>query len=392
MCRLFLLLVLLIVGAPFARAHPDLQDAMWVQFEPTLVRVAVNVSVKELSIAHQIPANSDDVDVDHWTRTAESHRDYVIQHLQLTAPAGALPGKVVHLATPGRIGDWERTFFQYEIEYPYAGTPPAEVRISHTMLNEWPYSAGTAWQVSYVMHVKRSDQDQESSALLSDSKPTTILTGWTISPSNGTSEPAPPPAPPPTRWDTFRDYLGHGVMHILTGYDHLLFVSALVIATLGFWEMVKVVAAFTLAHTITLILCAFGIFRLPSYVVEPVIALSIVVVALENIFRPRESHSKVRLGVAFGFGLIHGLGFAGGLLDAMAGLPVAGLWTALVGFSCGVEIGHQIVVLPLFALVLLIRRHAPAPTQKRLLRSGSALISCCGLYYLAIALHQQFGG
>ena len=143
-------------------------------------------------------------------------------------------------------------------------------------------------------------------------------------------------------WRTCREYLWHGVMHILTGYDHLLFVSALVIATLSFWEMVKVIAAFTLAHTITLVLSVFDIFRLPPFIVEPVIALSIVFIALENVLAPNRAHSRLRLAVAFGFGLIHGLGFAGGLREAMAGLPSIGIWIALAAFSTGVEIGHQV--------------------------------------------------
>lgn len=189
---------------------------------------------------------------------------------------------------------------------------------------------------------------------------------------------------------TFREYLWHGVMHILTGWDHLLFVSALVIATMSFWEMVKVIAAFTLAHTLTLALCVFGIFRLPAFIVEPVIALSIVFVALENVLRPKRVHSRLRLAVAIGFGLIHGLGFARGLLEAMAGLPSVGIWIALAAFSIGVEVGHQVVVLPVFGVLTLSRRMFPEGFQPALLRYGSTAISCCGAYYLAVALHEQF--
>ncbi len=125
---------------------------------------------------------------------------------------------------------------------------------------------------------------------------------------------------------------------------------------MNFWEMVKVIAAFTVAHTITLALSVFAIVRLPSWIVEPVIALSIIFVAVENIVRPRNAHSRLRLGVAFGFGLIHGLGFAGGLLDAMQGLPRIGTWIALLAFSLGVEAGHQVVVLPLFGTLAVGRQ------------------------------------
>ena len=179
-------------------------------------------------------------------------------------------------------------------------------------------------------------------------------------------------------------------MHILTGWDHLLFVSALVIATQSFWEMVKVITAFTLAHTLTLALCAFGIFRLPAYVVEPVIALSIIFVALENLLWPQRARSRIRLAVAFGFGLIHGLGFAGGLLDAMAGLPAIGTWIALGAFSFGVETGHQLVVLPLFGLLALSRYKMSDQGRVALLRYSASAISVSGAYYLCVALHEQF--
>ena len=93
-------------------------------------------------------------------------------------------------------------------------------------------------------------------------------------------------------------------MQILTGYDHLLFVSALVVATLSFWEFVKVIAAFTLAHTITLALSVFDIFRLPPGIVQPVIALNIVFVSLENILRPQRAQgwwSPFALGSSTGW-------------------------------------------------------------------------------------------
>jgi hypothetical protein len=105
---------------------------------------------------------------------------------------------------------------------------------------------------------------------------------------------------------------------------------------------------------------------MPSAIVEPVIAASIVIVALQNLLRPQSTHSRARLLVAFGFGLVHGLGFAGGLLDAMEGLPSLGIWIALLAFSIGVEVGHQVVVLPLFSALAASRRN-----QRSLPAAGS---------------------
>jgi len=167
-------------------------------------------------------------------------------------------------------------------------------------------------------------------------------------------------------------------------------VAALVLATRRFWEMVQVIAAFTLAHTLTLALCVFGVCRLPAWVVEPVIALSIVFVALENLLRPQRAHSRLRLTVAFGFGLVHGLGFAGGLLTAMAGLPAAGTWLALGAFSLGVEAGHQWVVLPLFGLLVVSRLQLHHSLHAVLLRYGTSVISAGGVYYLCVAVQEQF--
>jgi hypothetical protein len=155
--------------------------------------------------------------------------------------------------------------------------------------------------------------------------------------------------------------------------------------------MVKVIAAFTLAHTLTLTLAVFmAAFRLPPWVVEPVIAASIVFVAVENIVWPGRAHARLRLAVAFGFGLIHGLGFAEGLLEAMAGLPARGTWIALTGFSAGVELGHLTVVLPLFGLLALGRKTRREGFAQPVVRYGSALISVAGAYYLFVSVHQQF--
>jgi len=355
---------------------------MWVQFEPSLVRVAVDVSPKEISVAQGVA--SADADPADLNRAAGRHGGYLLKHLTLSAGGRALVGKVVGLPSPARTGEPGRAFYRYELEYPYAGSPPPSVRFYHDMLSGWPYAEGTPWGVTYAVRVKRSGSDEVGGWLLGDRRPTEIPTGW-----DGVAVPLAPPVDAGT-WRIFGEYLRHGVLHILTGYDHLLFLSALVIATMSVREMVAVIATFTLAHTLTLALSVFGIFRLPSSIVEPAIALSIVFVALENVLWPHRAHSRTRLVVAFGFGLVHGLGFAGGLLDAMHGLPAIGIWVALLAFSLGVELGNQFVVLPLFGLATLGRHMSRGGGYPFVLRYGSALISCSGAYYFAVALHEQF--
>jgi hydrogenase/urease accessory protein HupE len=151
-------------------------------------------------------------------------------------------------------------------------------------------------------------------------------------------------------------YLVHGLHHILTGYDHLLFVAALVLAASRLWDLVKVVTAFALAHTLTLTLSVLNIVRLPSSIVEPVITGSIVFVALQNALFPRQAQGSARLVIAFVFGLFHGLGFAGGLLETMEGMPAINLLVALVAFTLGVEIAHQLLIVPLYFVLRLLRR------------------------------------
>jgi hydrogenase/urease accessory protein HupE len=389
--RKYIFIVLAFAGLAFqAQAHPLLQNAMWVQSESNQIRLAINVSLREIDLVQNLPANADLAgNPGPSDATLEHQGDYVLKHLSIAAGTTRLAGRLVSFTRPPAMAGAEQTFFQFDFAYPLAGPPPAELTMNNHMLKEIPHAAGTPWNVSYVIRVKRAGANPATSWLLAGDQPAIIPTGWGNAgpPALASATMIAAATTPDAR--TLGEYLRAGIMHILTGWDHLLFVSALVIATRNFWEMVKVVAAFTLAHSLTLALCVFGIFRLPAGVVEPVIALSIIFVALENLLWPGRARSRIRLAVAFGFGLVHGLGYAGGLLDAMAGLPAIGTWIALVAFSLGVEIGHQIVVLPGFGLLSLSRHKLADGFQARMLRYGSTVISCCGAYYLVATLNAQ---
>jgi hypothetical protein len=367
--------------ATIVDAHPDLQDAMWVQFEPDGVRVAVNVSLKEMSVAQGLDPGLRPESAE-FAVAAQKHGEYLLKHLSFTAQGRILAGRVIKATAPGEIFEPEQTFCQYELAYRI--TAPPEIEIFQDMLSEWPYALGTPWNVSYIVRAKSQASQEITTLLLPRAQSVFITSPSTVDGANFVPERT------ANKIRIFRDYLWHGVVHILTGYDHLLFIAALVIATSSLWEMVKVIAAFSMAHTITLALCVFGLVNLPPLLVEPLIALSIVVVAVENILWPGLTHSGLRLGVAFGFGLVHGLGFAGALLDAMEGLAPASLWVALLAFSLGVEIGNQAVVLPLFGLLTLGRRRRLNRLAPLLGRYGFAAIACCGLYFLVVAVQQQF--
>jgi len=137
-------------------------------------------------------------------------------------------------------------------------------------------------------------------------------------------------------------YIYQGFIHILPqGLDHILFVLALFLLATKTSTLLWQVSAFTLAHTITLALGIFGIFNLPSNIVEPLIALSIAFVAIENIFQ--QKLTKWRLPIIFVFGLLHGLGFASVLVEL--GLPENEYVSSLISFNIGVELGQITVIL-----------------------------------------------
>jgi HupE / UreJ protein len=150
--------------------------------------------------------------------------------------------------------------------------------------------------------------------------------------------------------------------------------------------LVKVVLAFTFAHSLTLTLAVLHWVHLPEAVVEPLIALSIVVVSLQNLLGPARGAGATRLAVAFGFGLVHGLGFAGPLVDALRGAPPSALAIGIIGFSLGVELGHQLVVLPLFAGVTSLARTTHDRSFSVTLRLGSLVTALGGAFFLLRAL------
>ena len=165
----------------------------------------------------------------------------------------------------------------------------------------------------------------------------------------------------PDAWNVARTYLGLGVQHILTGYDHLLFVVSLVLLLRGGWRIVKTVTAFTLAHSLTLAGAALGYFSLPQAPVESVIALSIIFLAVEiakskpGQFRLSEQYPWA---VSFMFGLLHGFGFAGALKEI--GLPEGEVPAALFSFNVGVEIGQLVIVGCAMSALTLIGWFAPS--------------------------------
>lgn len=167
-------------------------------------------------------------------------------------------------------------------------------------------------------------------------------------------------------WSTLLNYIHEGIYHIGVGLDHLLFISLLILPAVlvaknhrwqqvthfrpALWNLFKVITAFTVAHSMTLSLAVLGILNLPASWVESAIAVSIIILAL-NIFYPVIKQDQWWL--AFGFGLLHGFGFASVLMELE--LPQRALIQALLGFNLGVELGQLMLVLLVFPVAYLLR-------------------------------------
>ena len=182
---------------------------------------------------------------------------------------------------------------------------------------------------------------------------------------------------PMTRGQVVRTSLGLGFTHILPkGTDHILFVLGIFLLSIHIRPILMQVTAFTVAHTITLALTIYGVVSLSPRIVEPLIALSIVYVAVENILTPKLS--PWRVAVVFAFGLLHGMGFAGVL--AQLGLPRSEFLPALLSFNAGVELGQLAVISIAFLLIGLPFRNK-SWYRKRIVIPGSIAIAAVGLFW-----------
>jgi hydrogenase/urease accessory protein HupE len=200
----------------------------------------------------------------------------------------------------------------------------------------------------------------------------TTATNETIATTAAPTPPKPGPVP------TFGDFLKFGIRHILTGYDHLLFLCGLLVVCRRIGKIAVIVTCFTIAHSVSLALAALNVATISSRIVEPTIAATIVFVGIENLARPGEP--KHRWLVAFIFGLVHGFGFASALKAVGLGAHGTPLLLPLFSFNLGVEIG-QLAVAAIFLPVLWQLR-----TLKMFERHGTMVVSIAvtviGMYWL----------
>jgi hydrogenase/urease accessory protein HupE len=176
---------------------------------------------------------------------------------------------------------------------------------------------------------------------------------------------------------SFTGFLLLGIQHILTGYDHLAFLFALLLAGSSFRSAGKVISAFTIAHSITLALATFGLLQIPSRIVEPLIAASIVYVGVENL---RHSEHRARWLLTFGFGLVHGLGFASVLRELGISQTGSGALVPLLSFNMGVEIGQLAIAALVLPVIWKLKKRPEF--DLRYVPACSAAIAIVGCFWL----------
>ena len=176
-------------------------------------------------------------------------------------------------------------------------------------------------------------------------------------------------------WTTLRNFVQTGAQHILLGADHLLFLLTILIAGAGWRYWLAVITSFTIAHSITLTLAALELVTMPPAIVEPLIAASIVLLAIDNLLRGQRANRR-RLALVFGSGLLHGLGIASALTEI--GLPGGSRAVSLIGFNMGVELGQMLFVGVALAALYATKRIMRETWHGRLVQACSVVAAVVG--------------
>lgn len=358
------------------------------EVQPTIGDLTVSGSTADLVLRINLEAFLAGINLDQVTDTneAENAEDYDVLR--------ALAGEQIAARAPQLLAGWNALPLLIVDGQPVAlrhvaVVMPKETDIELARVAEWtlqgdvPSAAGTAqviWPAGAgAMVLRQQGVDEPFTGYLSGGETSPVITL-----AGGDAQ---------SGWQAFVSYIPVGFDHILPqGLDHILFVLGLFLLSTRLGPLLWQVSAFTLAHTVTLALGALGLVNVPGSIVEPLIAASIIYVAVENIFG--DGLSRWRPLVVFGFGLLHGLGFASVLGDF--GLPEAQFIPALIGFNVGVEVGQLTVIAMAAVLIwLAVRAAAKAPLEsdQTAVRSypvmfravsvtGSLLIAIIGLWWV----------
>ena len=356
-------LLLMLLLTEVASAHISSSGFLVVHVQGAMLSGSLEIALRDAELAVGVDANHDGkITWGELRATEPGLAQYVAQHLTLSAQGSECPLTFQPLQVNERV-DGNYAWLPFTAQ---CAAEPKKLSVHYSLMD---------------------DLDPSHRGLLTLTSGNTAQTGVLGGKDATTSF----TVDEPSRWRAFVEYLRAGIEHIWGGIDHLLFLISLLLPavlsrTKGQWEPVpsarpafmsilKVVTAFTLAHSITLTLAALDVVRLPSRLTESVIAASIIVAALNNIF-PVVTESRAR--IAFAFGLLHGFGFASVLADM--GLPSGARLLSLLAFNLGIEAGQLAVVLAVMPVVYHLR--AGRLYRNTVLPWGSAAIAGLALVWL----------
>lgn len=362
--RTWILALLLACLAPWASAHKPSDSYLTLDVNGSEIRGSWDIALRDLD--HALLLDLDEDGKLTWDEVRSRHAEIAAYALaRLSLSSGGMPC----IATPGqqlldRHTDGVYTVLAFSAT---CARPVGALDITYRLF------ADTDPQHKGLVRINHGQSG--SQAVLGADRPHTTIA------LDGAGH-----------WRSLTEFIGQGVWHIWIGYDHILFLCSLLLPAVlvrahDEWspaarfadavrDVVRIVTAFTIAHSLTLTAAAIGWISLPSRLVESVIAASVVLAALNNL---RPLRGVPRWSAAFVFGLIHGFGFAGVLADL--GLPDSGLAWSLLGFNLGVELGQLAIVAVFMPLAFLMRRSWFY--QRVVLGAGSVVIALLASVWLA---------
>lgn len=355
----WLMVALFMLQSSWGLAHPPGLSSLDLTIKTNVLDVKATFALQDIEAF--APMDSDlDAEVSDAERDAAkpSIAKLLAEQLRIN-----VDGKDVVPSEPGQVNFDDQNNAHVEFHYP--ALPQQQLLVQSTFLERLPDGH------QQYLTVRDATGKAINEKLLSNNDDKFSLQVSGLANSNQ-------PAAEYSVFTTFVDFFKLGIEHILTGYDHLLFLFALLAVTHSFWPALKIITFFTIAHSITLACAALNIIELPSSFVEPFIAGTIVYVGVENVIRG--DHPKGRHWLTFGFGLVHGFGFASVLREIGISSGNTGILVPLVSFNLGIETGQIAVATIVLPLIWWLNNRVE--TAEKFLKGGSILVSLMGAYWL----------
>jgi hydrogenase/urease accessory protein HupE len=357
--------VLVLVAGSVASAHDERFSTSNVEIKPNEVRWAVDAGVAGLEKVVRLPAGELELTEAQLQASKADIVTYLLECLKVEINGNAVEPEVGALEPVFATGTTGQKYISYarqHLRFP-STSEVKSVQISSalffTVIRNHQSAVIISWGGAQKVYNKYGPYQLE-------------LTAARVN---------------PTLLGTAVEFILWGMHHIFVGYDHIAFLLALLLAAQRLRDMVRVVTSFTVAHSITLLLAALDVIRVPGAVTESLIAASIVYVAAENFFI---TEGRYRWVLTFAFGLVHGLGFSSVLRERLQDL--SSIIVPVISFNLGVELGQISILLVVFPILTLIRR---APTEKArerrqwwLVRIGSVPILLLGTFWLIDRVFQ----